>query len=295
MLTRLLRQGRRSFSTSALRTLSDADKAAFHRDGFILVDRLITEESAMQVRDRFDDLFAGKFDTGIYPDEWHWREGLSFPHVAREIVNSWKSDTTIAKVALSESIGYLVADLMGWATGTRMGQDDALWKPPGAGGVGWHQDAAYISDQFVPLDNNSVTVWIALDDADEETGVVQYAKGSHVWSAEGGALHNVAESSFHGSEDLQASVKDAAAKCGETLDISSVAVPIGSAIVHHQNVWHGSAPNVSRMRPRRALALHLLRKDVMFRPDPKPDYIYGRYQIGDSQHVEDAFFPVLYS
>lgn len=30
----------------------------------------------------------------------------------------------------------------------------------------------YISENFRPLENNSVTVWIALDDADEETGVV---------------------------------------------------------------------------------------------------------------------------
>ena len=39
---------------------------------------------------------------------------------------------------------------------------------PGAGGVGYHQDSAYISDQFEPRDENSVTVWIALDDADQE-------------------------------------------------------------------------------------------------------------------------------
>ena len=34
------------------------------------------------------------------------------------------------------------------------------------------QPIRYISENFRPLENNSVTVWIALDDADEETGVV---------------------------------------------------------------------------------------------------------------------------
>lgn len=33
------------------------------------------------------------------------------------------------------------------------------------------QPIRYISENFRPLENNSVTVWIALDDADEETGV----------------------------------------------------------------------------------------------------------------------------
>ena len=26
---------------------------------------------------------------GIYPDEWHWREGISKPEKFREIVNAW--------------------------------------------------------------------------------------------------------------------------------------------------------------------------------------------------------------
>jgi ectoine hydroxylase-related dioxygenase (phytanoyl-CoA dioxygenase family) len=32
------------------------------------------------------------------------------------------------------------------------------------------QDSAYISSCFIPEENNSVTVWIALDDVDAESG-----------------------------------------------------------------------------------------------------------------------------
>ena len=46
----------------------------------------------------------------------------------------------------------------------------------GAGGIGYHQTPR-ISDQFVPRDE--ITIWIALDDADEVNGAVQYAVGSH--------------------------------------------------------------------------------------------------------------------
>jgi len=31
------------------------------------------------------DLFRGNFDTHIYPDEWHWREGISRDDAAREM------------------------------------------------------------------------------------------------------------------------------------------------------------------------------------------------------------------
>jgi hypothetical protein len=29
--------------------------------------------------ERYSEMFGGNFDTGIYPDEWHWREGISLP------------------------------------------------------------------------------------------------------------------------------------------------------------------------------------------------------------------------
>lgn len=46
---------------------------------------------------------------------------------------------------------------------------DRAWRGALALGLGF---VRYISQNFRPLENNSVTVWIALDDADEETGVV---------------------------------------------------------------------------------------------------------------------------
>jgi len=47
--------------------------------------------------------------------------------------------------------------------------------------VGFHQISAYMSAQFEPYDNNSVTVWMALDDADDEKGCLEYAVGFHRW------------------------------------------------------------------------------------------------------------------
>ena len=43
------------------------------------------------IKDRMPKLFRGEFETDIYPDEWHWREGISRPEAAREMCNSWKS------------------------------------------------------------------------------------------------------------------------------------------------------------------------------------------------------------
>lgn len=273
--------------------IDDETKERFWHDGFCIVPNLIEADTAIAIRERFEGLFRGDFETGIYPDEWHWREGLSLPDVTREIVNAWKTDRLIAETALSPAIGAMAADLMGWKEGARIGQDDALWKPPGAKGVGYHQDSAYISNQFLPREDNSVTIWIALDNADEQSGVVEYARGSHRWFEN--ALHSTAESSFHGICDVRAPAAAAAARAGETLDIASVEVPMGAAIFHHQDVWHGSGPNITTDQPRRALALHLIRRDLKYRTEQHPDYIYGRYKIAGSDRVEETFFPTTWA
>jgi phytanoyl-CoA hydroxylase len=326
---------------------SPAERKAFSSDGFVMKPNILSRSDAAILAEHYSDLFAGRFPTGLYPDEWHWREGVSLPTAVREIVNGWKTSPAVSRVALSPALGQAAAELLSWKNGTRLAQDDVLWKPVGAGGVGYHRDSAYISDQFVPRDANSVTVWIALDDADEANGAVEYAVGSHRWrivssnssigDAAGGGI-DATTSSFHAADgDVAAPARAAAAAAGVSaaaMELRTVSVPVGGAIFHHQDVWHGcgaesrshdlwvdplpvalprlfsrsprrrwietrlrsSRANLHGSRPRRALAIHLLRRDVQFRTDPEPDYIYGRYVLArGSRDVSETFFPVSWS
>ena len=66
-------------------------------------------------------------------------------------------------------------------------------------------------------------------------------------------------------------------------------------IIHHQDVWHGSGPNRSHSRPRRAIVAHMLNGQVQWRhPPPLPHYIYGRYYIRGESIPRDDFFPVTF-
>ncbi|KAL9189074.1 hypothetical protein ACHAXT_011564, partial [Thalassiosira profunda] len=190
--------------------------------GYAITSRpLLTPDACRRVKERMPKLFRGEFETGVYPDEWHWREGISKPEAAREMCNAWKSDRLIASIVLSEKIGRFVAEVMGWDS-VRIAQDDLVWKPPSSSAarvrgdtVGFHQDSAYISAQFEPYENNSVTLWMALDDADEGTGCVEYAAGSHQWrpilhrmklderqkDAERGETEGSELASFHSSDE----------------------------------------------------------------------------------------------
>lgn len=72
--------------------------------------------------------------------------------------------------------------------------------------------------------------------------------------------------SFHGANGLnyRAPAEAAGRKLGRGVEFDPVAVPAGGCVVHAQDCWHGSAPNVSTHRHRRALVVHFLRGDVNF-------------------------------
>ena len=248
-------------------------------------ERLLTESACKEVRKRMTNMFHhGIFETGIYPDEWHWREGLSKENVTREICNAWKSDTFIASIVLHPFIGQFICDIMGWNS-IRLAQDDLLWKPPqtSASFVGFHQDSTYISKQFQPYPNNSVTLWIALDDATTETGCLEYIPHSHTpeWDN-----HHI-QSSFHNvSQSYDMQHHNGSSQCVEVKE--------GCALLHHQDVWHGSKPNQSIHQHRRALVIHYLRGDVKFTTTQDITYIYGRYKRHDSIDLDEQFFPIIY-
>jgi len=155
-------------------SISLEHRRKFMEDGFVVIPSFISPEFASQLVERYEPLFRGEFTTGVYPDEWHWRQGLSLPNVTRGMCNAWKCDPTIASLVLSREVGEAAAILGGWQ-GTRVAQDDLWMKPPKEGKeISFHTDTSYIPWP-------EVTCWIALDDVTKENGTLEYVKGSHRW------------------------------------------------------------------------------------------------------------------
>ena len=76
-----------------------------HRDGLILLDRVIDDHTVDTLRDAFERIFNGEFETGTMPDEVNWQSGKSDPEYTRQICNAWKADRKIAGVILYADIG----------------------------------------------------------------------------------------------------------------------------------------------------------------------------------------------
>ena len=267
-------------------TLSASLAADFHRDGVVVTGTIVPRDEVDALRRCFDDLFNGRFETGISPDEVNWQTGESDPSRARQICNGWRADRTIARTVLRKDIAKAVAELMDWS-GVRIMQDNVIWKPPGTKSLGYHQDNAYLH-WFAP--GQICTVWIALDDIAPENGTMELVRGSHRWGA------SLPEGEFHAPDDYRAPMMKRAAEIGETPDILYIAVPRGHGSIHHGNTWHGSGPNLGRS-PRRSLVIHAMPAEARYRREHFSQGngpIYSRYAPLTGDEMDENYFPILW-
>jgi ectoine hydroxylase-related dioxygenase (phytanoyl-CoA dioxygenase family) len=258
----------------------------FERDGFVVADRIIENDRIPLLHGAFNDLFSGKFETGVRPDEVNWQVDDGDPGLTRQICNGWKANREIARVVLSESIGKAIANLAGWP-GVRIMHDNVICKPPAAKSLGFHQDSAYLA-WFKPSD--LLTCWIALDDTRADGGTIEFVRGSHRWQL------REPEGEFHAPEDYRKHMRKAAALAGTEAEIAYVEVNAGGGSFHHGWTWHGSGANQSP-NPRRSLVLHAMRSDVEYVPENFAQGIgpiYSRYKRLADNQLDENYFPVLW-
>ena len=256
---------------------------SFHRDGYVIVPNFNTIKNVEAARSRFEKLFRGEFETGIQPDEWNWREGFSPKNHTRQICNGWKSDTAIAQLVLNLNVGQACAQLMNWP-GSRINQDNVIWKPPGAKALGFHQDDSY--QQWIEP-ASMVTCWMAMDDTSSEGGTIEYARNSNHWPV------TTEKFTFHAPEDYHQGLKFAANQLGvQHYELDKLEVRAGDVVFHHGRTWHGSGENTSP-NPRRSVVAHCMSSESKFHPSNSTP-VYSRYKRHGSLIMDESFFPIIY-
>ena len=258
----------------------------FNEDGYLVVERLIDDETVEKIRTCYERLFRGEFETGVWPDEVNWQIETGDPSLTRQICNGWKADRDVADIVLREDLGKAIGELGDWP-GTRIMTDNVLWKPPAARALGYHQDSAYL-DWYSPSD--LLSCWIALDDTSANGGTVEFVRGSHKWS------HSMPEGEFHGPEQYRKYMQIAAEREGVEPEIAYIEVPKGGGSFHHGWTWHGSGHNKST-KPRRSLVLHAMRSDTEYVPEhlyQGTGKIYSRYKRLADNVIDENYFPVLW-
>ena len=114
----------------------------------------------------------------------------------------------------------------------RLFHDHVISKPPEySHTIPWHQDYPY----WPVSAPRAVSLWLALDDADAESGCMHFMPGAHR-EGERPAVDFLNDRTDWGERIQQQ---------------TAVPVPAGWGIFHHCLSWHTSPPNRS-LRPRRA-------------------------------------------
>lgn len=217
----------------APRTLSRAQIEQFNRDGCLRKIPIFTKPEADANRIYFDNLLAKVIAAG--GDSY----SISTAHARYGKVYDLLTEPRIVAVVRD----LLGDNVIGWGS-------HFFCKMPGDGKtVSWHQDASY----WPLTPSKTVTVWLAIDDADRVNACMRVIPGSH---HHGHLTYKMTEDS--GSNVLNQEVENAEGM-GEPIFMELAA---GEISIHSDLLLHGSEANQSTRR-RCGLTLRYCAADVV--------------------------------
>lgn len=213
-------------------TLSPAQIAHYNSDGFVKGVRVIPDADMAEHRRYFDSLLREVTAAG--GDSY----SISTAHLTYGRVYDLLMDPRIV-ACVKDLLGE---NVIGW------GSHYFCKMPHDGKSVAWHQDSSYW-----PLSSSkTVTVWLAVDDADVENACMWFIPGSHTH----GHIAYETSSDAEGNV-LNQTIKDVE-QFGETVPVELKA---GEISLHSDLLLHGSQANKSDRR-RCGLTLRYCTPDV---------------------------------
>jgi hypothetical protein len=216
--------------------LTEAEIAAFHRDGWITLPGFLSDAELRPLEDLYMRLLRREVPvrgrdhcdmTGDYgrPIEDYAILNVMLPRVYCPQLAGNVYERRAADVARQL-----------WGEDFAIDYDQLVAKPPHKADAvfHWHQDLGYWP---ITPDTRTATFWLALDDVADDNGCVRFVDGSH---REPELREHLP---LHGDRDsnhtLVAQVDPARDR------IRSAILPRGSVSVHHERAVHGSGGNGS--------------------------------------------------
>ena len=219
------------------KVLTDAQREAYFRDGYLLLQRFVPEDWLATLR-ALSEHFIGESRSATAADE---RFDLESDHCAtaprlRRLNQPVARHPDYWRFASDSCITDLAEDLLGPNVMFHHSKLNFKWSGGGEE-VKWHQDI-----QYWPHTNYSVlTIGVYLEDVDETMGPMGVIPGAHE-----GELFDL----YDGNDCWAGAISEQ--------DLPQVPVekavylkgPAGSVTVHHCRMIHGSKPNANPERSR---------------------------------------------
>jgi len=216
----------------------DALKTDYDRDGFVVVRDFMTGDALAELRQNLDRYIREIVPT--LPETHAFYQDRSRPETLKQLQNMGV-DPYFSKFPENAHWRCLALALLGEEIAAVM-EPEWFNKPPNTIHLTPpHQDNFY----FCWRPPSVLTIWLALENVDEENGCLRYVRGSHT----GGVRPHVASTVLGFSQTVN--------DYGPEDEAREVMIKLqaGDAVVHHGNTVHRADPNQSPTRHRPAFAL----------------------------------------
>jgi len=205
--------------------LTDQHVADYHRDGFVLVERLFNARevaamiAAVEEGERVASSIFAPSDSGGKPSRlalWFelgddiWAAASTCPRVVNNV-----------RILMGEEIAFFHGKVM-----LKEAHTGGAWE--------WHQDYGYWYEQGYAFPR-LMSVFVALDAATRENGCLQVLRGSHKL----GRLNHTRVGTQTGADPSRIR------EIEQLFERVHCEMPPGSALFFHCNLLHASAPNES--------------------------------------------------
>ncbi len=228
--------------------VTDAEVAAYERDGFVLPEQGLAPEDTVEMVDGCEDVFR---------NTENWQNLLRMPHIPKrpgqdEGVTGGERLFQIAiHPTIIEAARRLVGpDLIMWG-------GEIFAKPPGVGkATPWHQDCYNPAIKPAPGRERarSAMIWIAIDPCDEENGCLRFIPGS----GRDGKVEHILDD----GRDALLSFEADTQKFDVDASVPAIRRP-GQFSAHDLYCVHGARPNTSNRR-RGGLTFHYMNAEDVY-------------------------------
>ncbi|GJM34288.1 MAG: SnoK [Saprospiraceae bacterium] len=212
-------------------------KQSFEENGFIFFPHFLNEEEITSVKEKLADFIQNKVPE--MPSEMVYYEDKSAPNTLKQLQRLFEFDDFFHQMMFDSRFEKLASILLNDKV---VGKNIQYFNKPAKIGqeTPAHQDGYY----FMLEPNEAVTMWMALEDVDEENGCVRYVRGSHKKGIRAHGRTNVLGFSqgivdFGTPEDLKNEV--------------FFPTKAGDLLVHHSLTIHRADGNKSANRSRKAM------------------------------------------
>lgn len=233
--------------------VTEADLAAYDRDGAIVVRNVLDMEAVERVR----SASARAVEIMLLRNEAQGKPRPTEP-AFHNVLFMFRFDPEFLAIATKTNLAKVAGDVMQSDKVILFG-DHLLVKEPGTEETTpWHHDLPYW-----PIRGQKMcSVWLAMDEVTLETGALEYIAGSHKWGRMFQPEAFGKPGKIPGLEELEP-IPDIEAE-RERHTILSWDLKPGDVLVHHPLVVHGAGRNARTDRHRRALSLRYTGDDVRF-------------------------------